>query len=121
MSLVDRRFSLNNANGLICIVLPKSVGNKLQDVDGRQVELDLQTALEVRVGSLELDLRGLHICQDGYHYGYFYHATSQTSQIARGWYFYDDMQRGGKALYIGSLLKFCNDPASIECVIYIRK
>ncbi len=120
VSTVHRQFTLDSANGLICIVLPKTRDNKLEDVDGRHLELNLQTAVELRVGDLDLDLRVLHICQDGHHYGYFYHATSQTSQVACGWYFYDDMQNRGKALYIGPVLKFWHDPASIECAMYIQ-
>jgi hypothetical protein len=118
---VVRRFKLMDANGLLCFVLPKSGDNKLLDVNGRELELNLQKALHVTVGSLDLHLRILHICHGGHHYGYFYHAACHTSQVQAGWYFYDDMQHRGRALFIGSHLKFWHDPSSIECLMYIKK
>ena len=57
---LSRHFELESANGLVCFVLPKSVENELLDVDGRPLEPNLQTALRVNLGTIELHLRILH-------------------------------------------------------------
>ena len=118
---MECHLSIEDANGLICVVLPKSPENELLDVNGRALQPLLESALQVQARqSTRPPTHNSHLSSKPSLW-VLLSCKSENSLVPMGWYFYDDMQNRGKALYIGPSMKFWHNPSTIVCLMYIKQ